>query len=68
MNTVKYVANALNFKFFRGRGVNQDKRERIVVPIPKFLNLNPSVKLGPAKEKKKKATIIVGLRTPFRTW
>ena len=54
MNTVKYVANALNFKFFRGRGVNQDKRERIVVPIPKFLNLNPSVKLGPAKEKKKK--------------
>ena len=53
MNTMKYVANALNFKFFRGRGVNQDKRERIVVPIPKFLNLNHSVKLGPVKEKKK---------------
>ena len=65
MNTMKYVANALNFKFFRGRGVNQDKRERIVVPIPKFLNLNHSVKLGPAKEKKKKSYHNSRTKNPF---
>ena len=69
MNAMKYVANTLNFDFFRGRGVNQDKRERMVVLVPKFLSLNYSVKLGPKKKKKKrKTTIIVGLGTPDRTW
>ena len=52
MNAMKYVANTLNFDFFRGRGVNQDKRERMVVL--KFLSLNYSVKLGPKTKRKKK--------------
>ena len=73
MNAMKYVANTLNFDFFRGRGVNQDKRERMVVLVPKFLSLNYSVKLGPKKKRKKKkkkrkTTITVGLGTPDRTW
>lgn len=68
MNAMKYVANTLNFDFFRGRGVNQDKRERMVVLVPKFLSLNYSVKLGPEKKRKKKTTITVGLGTPDRTW
>ena len=54
MNAMKYVAITLNFDFFRGRGVNQDKRERMVVLVPKFLSLNYSVKLGLEKKKKKK--------------
>lgn len=53
MNAMKYVAITLNFDFFRGRGVNQDKRERMVVLVPKFLSLNYSVKLGLEKKKKK---------------
>ena len=50
MNAMKYVAITLNFDFFRGRGVNQDKRERMVVLVPKFLSLNYSVKLGLEKK------------------
>ena len=53
MNAMKYVAITLNFDFFRGRGVNQDKRERMVVLVPKFLSLNYSVKLGLEKKKKR---------------
>ena len=52
MNAMKYVAITLNFDFFRGRGVNQDKRERMVVLVPKFLSLNYSVKLRLEKKKK----------------
>ena len=48
MNTMKHVANTLKLYFFRGRGVNQDKRERMVVLVPKFLN--HSVKLGPGQK------------------
>ena len=57
MNAMKYVAITLNFYFFRGRGVNQDKRQRMVVLVPKFLSLNYSVKLGLEKKKKKRIAV-----------
>ena len=37
MNTMKYVADTLNFDFFGGRGVNKDKRERMVALVPKLV-------------------------------